>query len=421
MTARGPSEVALLALGYVAAVAITAGIICWLVPPSDLVAAAELVDPDAATPAPDGTTVDVTFAPSTRPTTTSTSTTTIPPEPRRATLAFTGDLIPHQPVVRTAAALSAGGWDFRPMFQEVAPILSGADLAICHLETPLSVDAPSRSRFPRFDAPRALAEAVRDTGYDGCSTASNHAFDQGAAGVAETLQVMEETGLAQAGMANSGIEDIAPVFYDANGITVAHISATYGLNGFAMPADRSYLVDLIDPDDIIAEAALARESGAELVVLSLHWGSQYRADPNDAQLAWLAELLPDDEIDLVVGHHAHVVQPVDKLADEWVVFGLGNFLSNQTASCCGVASQDGMIATVQLLETSPGAIEVTGVTYTPTWVDRGAGYVIRVAGDRSDDDLPASTIEALASSYERTVAVVGSRLGADDGLTVAAG
>ena len=308
------------------------------------------------------------------------------------------------------------------MFQEVAPILSGADLAICHLETPLSVDAPSRSRFPRSSTrPRALAEAVRDTGYDGCSTASNHAFDQGAAGVAETLQVMEETGLAQAGMANSGIEDIAPVFYDANGITVAHISATYGLNGFAMPADRSYLVDLIDPDDIIAEAALARESGAELVVLSLHWGSQYRADPNDAQLAWLAELLPDDEIDLVVGHHAHVVQPVDKLGDEWVVFGLGNFLSNQAASCCGVASQDGMIVTVQLLETSPGAIEVTGVAYTPTWVDRGAGYVIRVAGDRSDEDLPASTIEALASSYERTVGVVGSRLGADDGLTVAAG
>lgn len=421
MMARGPRGVALLALGYVSAVAVTAGIICWLVPPTPRVAAAELVDPAAVTPARDGTTVDVTFAPSTVPTTTSTSTTTIPPEPRRATLAFSGDLIPHQPVVRTAASRSAEGWDFRPMFQEVAPILAGADLAICHLETPLSVDAPSPSRFPRFDAPRALAEAVRDTGYDGCSTASNHAFDQGAAGVAETLQVMEETGLSQAGMANGDIEDIAPALYDANGITVAHLSATYGLNGFAMPADRSYLIDLIEPDDILAEAALARESGAELVVLSLHWGSQYRAEPTEAQLAWLDQLLPAPEIDLVVGHHAHVVQPVDKLGDEWVVFGLGNFLSNQTAGCCGVASQDGMIATVQISETSRGAIEVTGVSYTPTWVDRGAGYVIRVAGDRSADDLSASTIAALAASYERTVSVVGSRLGADDGLTVAAG
>ncbi len=422
MTARGPWEVAFLALGYVTAVAVTAAIICWLVPPTDHVAAAELVDPAAVPPSRDVTTVGVTFAPSTLPPTTSTSTTTtIPPEPRRATLAFTGDLIPHQPVVRTADGLSAEGWDFRPMFQEVAPILSAADLAICHLETPLSVDAPAPSRFPRFDAPRALAEAVRDTGYDGCSTASNHAYDQGAEGVAETLQVMEETGLSQAGMANSGIEDIAPVLYDANGITVAHLSATYGLNGFALPADRPYLVDLIEPDDIIAEAALARESGAELVVLSLHWGTQYRAEPNEAQLAWLDQLLPAPEIDLVVGHHAHVVQPVDKVGDEWVVFGLGNFLSNQTAGCCGVATQDGMIATVQISETSPGTIEVAGVAYTPTWVDRGAGYIIRVAGDRAEDDLPASTRATLAASYERTVSLVGSRLVADDGLTVAPG
>ena len=148
---------------------------------------------------------------------------------------------------------------------------------------------------------------------------------------------MEETGLAQAGMANSGIEDIAPVLYDANGITVAHISATYGLNGFAMPADRSYLVDLIEPDDIIAEAALARESGAELVVLSLHWGSQYRADPTDAQRAWLDQLLPAPEIDLVVGHHAHVVQPVDKLGDEWVVSS-DSAISSRTKRRAAVAS-----------------------------------------------------------------------------------
>ena len=81
-------------------------------------------------------------------------------------------------------------------------------------------------------------------------------------------------------------------------------------------------------------------------------------------------------------------------------------------------TQDGMIATVELVETDPGVIEVAGVAYTPTWVDRGAGYVVRVAGDRSDSGLPASTVSALAASHERTVSVVGSRLGADDGLSV---
>lgn len=80
-----------------------------------------------------------------------------------------------------------------------------------------------------------------------------------------------------------------------------------------------------------------------------------------------------------------------------------------------------MIATVEILETSPGMIEATNVTYTPTWVDRGAGHIIRVAGDRSDSGLSASTLAALTASYDRTVSVVGSRLGADDGLAVAGG
>ena len=96
---------------------------------------------------------------STTPTTTTTTTTTLPP-PREATLAFTGDLLPHSPVVNTADANAADGWDFRPMFDEVRPILSAADVAICHLETPLSRDDTDLSGYPVFNAPRALAEAA---------------------------------------------------------------------------------------------------------------------------------------------------------------------------------------------------------------------------------------------------------------------
>jgi poly-gamma-glutamate synthesis protein (capsule biosynthesis protein) len=133
----------------------------------------------------------------------------------------------------------------------------------------------------------------------------------------------------------------------------------------------------------------------------------------------MKEILPAADVDLIIGHHAHVVQPVDRFGDEWVVYGLGNFLSNQSANCCVAASQDGMIATVQLNETSPGTIEAVAVDYTPTWVDRGNGYVIRVAGDRSGSGLPEATVAALATSWDRTTAVVGSRLLPTDGLSVA--
>lgn len=371
-------------------------------------------DPIGQAPAAAATTT------STSTTTTTTTTTTTPP-PRTATLAFTGDLLPHGPVVRTAAtyhweATETDGWDFRPMFDEVRPIISAADLAICHVESPVSSTDTEISGYPVFNAPRALVEAAVDAGYDGCSTASNHAFDRGADGVRSTIDVFEQLGIPQAGMARDEEHDLAPVLYEVNDITIAHISATYSLNGFVMPADAQYLVDLIESERIIAEAALARDAGAEFVVVSLHWGNEYQHTPSAAQDQWLSEILPSEEVDLVIGHHAHVVQPIDKVGDEWVVFGLGNFLSNQSANCCVTASQDGMIAHLTLLENDAGDIEVAEVSYTPTWVDRSDGYVIRVANGEPGREGIA---DILANSAARTADVVMSRLGPEDGLDVA--
>ena len=348
-------------------------------------------------------------------TSTTTTTTTLPP-PRTATLAFTGDLLPHSPVVRAAQANAEEGWDFRPMFDEVRPILSAADLAICHLESPVSSTDTNLSGYPVFNAPRALVEAAIDAGYDGCSTASNHSFDRRPEGVLSTLDVSDQLGLPQAGMARDEAHDLEPVLYEVNDITIAHISATYSLNGFVMPPDQQYLVDLIEPDQIIAEAALAKEAGAEFVIVSLHWGNEYQHTPSSAQDQWLSEILPSDEVDLIIGHHAHVVQPIDKVGDDWVVFGLGNFLSNQSANCCVAASQDGMIAQVTLLESATGEIRVEMVSYTPTWVDRAEGYVIRVANGTPGREGIAET---LATSAARTAEVVASRRGPADGLTVA--
>jgi poly-gamma-glutamate capsule biosynthesis protein CapA/YwtB (metallophosphatase superfamily) len=352
---------------------------------------------------------------STSTSTTTTTTTTVPP-PRTATLAFSGDLLPHSPVVAAAAVNADEGWDFRPMFDEVRPILTAADLAICHLESPISSTDSNLSGYPVFNAPRALIEAAIDAGYDGCSTASNHSFDRRSAGVLSTLDVFDELGLRQAGMARDAEQDLAPVIYDVNGISIAHISAAFSLNGFVLPADEQYLVDLIDPEQIIEEARIAKAAGAEFVVVSLHWGNEYQQVPSAAQEQWLSEILPSDEVDLIIGHHAHVVQPIDKIGDEWVVYGLGNFLSNQSANCCSAITQDGMIVSVTLLENDLGQIKATGIEYTPTWVDRSDGYVIRVAiGEPGREGIS----DILAVSAERTERVVSGRLGPDDGLTVA--
>jgi len=352
-------------------------------------------------------------------TTTTTTTTTVPP-PRTARLAFTGDLLPHGSVQRAGTATVDDGWDFTPLYAEVQPIIEGVDLAICHIETTISIDDTDLSGYPLFAAPRAFAEAARDVGYDGCSLASNHSYDRGAQGALGTLTVMRDIGLPYAGQAASEEEDLAPVLYEVNDITIAHISATYSLNGFQMPADQQYLVDLIEPENILEEARIAKAAGAEFVIVSMHWGAEYRHEPIQSQNDWLEAVLPSDEVDLVIGHHAHVVQPVDKVGDEWVVFGLGNFLSNQSANCCVAASQDGMIATIELLESDTGVIEAVGVHYIPTWVDRADGYVIRVA-DPDRTDLSDATNNQMRITYDRTFDVVSSRLSEADGLTIGLG
>ncbi len=343
--------------------------------------------------------------------------TTAQPPGRTATLAFTGDIIPHGAVVRQAQANAGGsGYDFAPMFAQVAPILSGVDLALCHLETPLSADNTGIGGYPTFNAPRELATAIAGAGYDGCSTASNHSYDEGRSGVLETVDVLEAAGVGQVGMARSAVEAGTPKLYTANGITVGHLSFTYGLNGFELPSDGLWMVSRTNVEQIHAAATRAREAGAEYVVLSIHWGVEYQRQPSDDQLALLDQLLPHPDLDLIVGHHAHVVQPIDRRGDDVVVFGLGNFLSNQSPECCVRASQDGVIVKVTITEDVAEGLSAT-VEYVPTRVDRSDYTITPVAEALA---AGAGNPETLQASLDRTVEAIGL-LGAEEwGVTPAA-
>jgi hypothetical protein len=339
------------------------------------------------------------------PSTSSTAPTTTLPPPRSATLVFTGDIIPHAPVVRQATADAGGsGYDFAGMLAPVAPLISGADLAICHLETPIH---PERavSGYPVFNAPPQLADALVATGYDGCSFASNHSLDATASGVVATLDVLDAAGLGHAGAARTAEEAATPRLYDAGGIRIAHLSSTYGLNGFSLPADRPWLVNLNDAEAILGQARAARAAGAEIVIASIHWGVEYQRDPTAEQRALAEQLLADPDIDLIIGHHAHVVQPVGMVGFEYVVYGLGNFLTNQSANCCVAASQDGVIVQVTVGDAAPGGPAVVqAVDAVPTWVDRARGYrVLPVLAGIGDPATAPEVRAELERSRDRTL------------------
>jgi poly-gamma-glutamate synthesis protein (capsule biosynthesis protein) len=317
------------------------------------------------------------------------------------------------PVSDRAAAYAvergSGVRDFRPMFDPVRKVLRHADLALCHLETPLSLDGSGLHGYPAFNSAPEIAPALADAGYDGCSTASNHSYDQGAAGVAATLDHLDAAGVRHSGSARSADEDSAPTMYDLAGANVAHLAYTTFLNG-AHP-NEPWMINLVDVDrldQVRAEVAAAKDAGADFVIVSVHWGVEFGRTPTAPQRRLAEALTAIDGIDIVVGHHAHVVQPVERINGKWVVFGLGNFLSNQQqARCCPVDSEDGIVVRITVVQRGDRYVART-LDYTPTWVDRTTFRILPASTAALDESVDASLHDRLARSRERTAEAVRS-------------
>jgi len=340
-------------------------------------------------------------------------TTSTIPERRGLTIVATGDILLHSPVNDAAATYgreSGAAYDYAPMFDRVRETLSDADLALCHLETPLSADDTGLSTYPSFSVPWEITTALASAGYDGCSTASNHTLDRGASGISATLDHLDLAGLAHSGSARSAEEAATHHIYDAHGVQVGHLAYATLLNGGSVPSDQPWLVGQLDTARVISDAAALRAAGAQIVIVSVHWGSENVSEPTAEQTEAAAALLASPDIDLVIGHHAHVVQPIERVNGKWVAYGLGNFLSNQSAgTCCSAAGQDGIVARFHFGETGSGRFAVDAVDFVPTWVEHPTYRILDATDSLSDPALDAATRASLAESLQRTVEVVNRR------------
>jgi len=325
---------------------------------------------------------------------------------RELDIVATGDLLIHSPLWARALANGRGRFDFRPMFKEIRPIVREADLAFCHVETPMGAGA--LSGYPIFNAPPELARAIAWTGWDACSTASNHSVDRGQAGIDATARALDRAGVRHTGSFRSPADARRLLVLEANDLRVAFLSYTYGTNG--LPRPHEWSVNLASERQIARDARRARRRGADLVVLNLHWGSEYVHEPNAQQLTLARVLARRGVADVIVGQHAHVVQPIRRVSGRFVVFGEGNLLSYQTAQCCPSAAQNGLIAIIHVRAVGRRA-RVTGVSYVPTRV-RHPDFVVEPVGLRlrrlvrlgRGDSAEALT---LLASYRNTLAIVG--------------
>lgn len=251
------------------------------------------------------------------------------------TLVASGDILSHDSVIRQARNDAGGrGYDFRAMLSGAKPLASEADLAICHMETVYGRSGGPFTGYPTFQTPPHVAAAIKATGYDSCSTASNHTMDAGVAGIGRTLGAMDKAGLQHVGSARSARERTRPALMRAGGAKVAQLSYTYGTNGIPVPKDKPWAVNPLDPKRIVADARAARRAGADVVVVSAHWGTEWQQAPNGQQLAVAKQLTRSrshgrKDIDLVIGTHAHVPQAYEKVNGTWVVYGMGDQIAGK--------------------------------------------------------------------------------------------
>jgi poly-gamma-glutamate synthesis protein (capsule biosynthesis protein) len=305
------------------------------------------------------------------------------PEPRTATVVMGGDLLWHDTVWLSAAeehARTGRGrrFDFDPMFASLRPLLRAADVAICHEEVPFAAPGAAYQSYPVFAAPPAIARWIGHTGWDACVTASNHALDQGYDGLVRTADLLEHAGVAPVGTFRSPAERRTPVIVTTDqGVRVGIVAGTYSLNGFPLPEGRPWSVSLWDADNLLRQAHRARRAGADIVVVNLHGGTEYDPLPDAAQVALVDRLTASPDVDLVLGEHAHVVQPITKVNGTWVVYGMGNMVAQSEPS--RPRAYEGITVGFTFTERPGGGFRVTDAAYVPTtWNVWSPGSPIRI-------------------------------------------
>jgi poly-gamma-glutamate capsule biosynthesis protein CapA/YwtB (metallophosphatase superfamily) len=339
----------------------------------------------------------------------------IQPPLRSFSVAATGDVLTEAAVISAAQSAAGPGqrYEFGPMFAPVAPILQAADLAICHMEIPIGgpTDGPGvygRSAYGGnlVLAPFEVASGLKAAGFDRCTTSSNHSNDLGASGIESTLDALDAAGVGHVGTARSPAEDAVTTFV-VNGVRVAHLGYTRTLNTTATDPWRLNYAHSVG--QVVTDVAAARHLGAEVVIVSLHLGTELLSAPTPDDRAFVTDLTAATHIDLVIEHGPHVIQPLEQVNGTWVYWSVGNFVSGmgwaQSGRYADMRTLDGLIATARFVETSPGQFTVTPI---PVLIcdEHTSRTVYPVITTLADPTISAALRDQLQQCLARSVDVV---------------
>lgn len=333
----------------------------------------------------------------------------LPPEPEMpdaATLMFGGDILIHR-TVYNQAHIGESKYDFTPYVEFFKDVFV-ADYNAVNLECPVDAYGGNKkiSTYPQFNAPLELLDAIKDMNVDLCSNSNNHMIDQGHSGLLKTLENVRSYGFDTLGTYANQAEHDALFIKELNGIKVGFVAYTQYTNGLELSDElEAYSFDRMGlksnaVNDILPKVNELRNAGAEIIIAILHWGTEYNDYPGIAQEN-IAQGLCDGGVDVIIGSHPHVVQPIKKLTSTaedgtehecLVVYSLGNLMCNQ--STLGEVTQQGMVVGIKLERGEDGIARLEDAFYMPTLLyvtwDEGSEFMRLVPSARyaDSDNIP---------------------------------
>ncbi len=327
------------------------------------------------------------------------------PENTQMTILAVGDIMFHMPQIRAAYDENTGTYDFKDNFEYVKKYIESADLAIANFETVTAGEDIPYCGFPNFNVPVEALDAVKYAGFDVLTTSNNHCLDQGKKGLLNTIYAIEERGLENIGTYKEPKEIMIK---DINDIKLALLSYTYGFNGMEFTLteeEKAYMVSKIDEYTIEQDIKEAKDKGADVIVVFIHWGNEYQREPSNEQVE-LGRKMIEWGANIIFGSHPHVVQKAEVInyngKDNFIIYSMGNFLSNQRRETIdNKYTEDGVMVKLTLeKDYSKDETTIQNIEYIPTWVRRYKqnnkwSYQILPINEFLKDEALLSTIEEI--------------------------
>ena len=316
-------------------------------------------------------------------------------KPITFTLTSLGDTLCHNTQYWDAYNNATKEYDFSYVYEDISNYTLSSDLTIGSLETSFAGEDRGYSNYPTFNSPDSLATALKNIGVDIISTAGNHALDYGYSGLCRTIDVLEKNGLSHLGTYKTADEQEKILIKNVKGVNIAFLNYSYGTNGIPVPTDKTYCINLIDRDLIKEHIQSAKKQNVDMIVACMHWGIEYQTSASSEQEE-LADFLFQNGVDVILGNHPHVLQPMEKRnitlddgtkKEVFVVYALGNFTADQREEI----TRDSAILNLTITKQSDGKINIDKVDYIPIYMYKNTN---------SSKKFKILDIEKAISAYE---------------------